>query len=29
MPLIADWDTRFASEAERAVVCECGWEGVA
>jgi hypothetical protein len=28
-PLLADWDKRFASEAERAVVRERGWEGVA
>jgi hypothetical protein len=29
MPLIADWDTRFASETECAVLRERGWEGVA
>ena len=28
-PLLVDWDKRFASEAERAVVSERGWEGVA
>ena len=28
-PLLADWDRRFASEAERALVRERGWEGVA
>ena len=28
-PLLVDWDKRFASEAERAVVRERGWEGVA
>ena len=28
-PLRGDWDKRFASEAERAVVRERGWEGVA
>ena len=27
--LLVDWDKRFASEAERAVVRERGWEGVA
>jgi hypothetical protein len=27
--LLADWDQRFASEAERKVVRERGWEGVA
>ena len=27
--LLADWDERFASEAERKVVRERGWEGVA
>jgi alkane 1-monooxygenase len=28
-PLLADWDRRFASEAERALVRERGWEGIA
>lgn len=28
-PLLVDWDKRFAGEAERAVVSERGWEGVA
>ena len=28
-PLLADWDKRFASDAEREVVRERGWEGVA
>ena len=28
-PLLADWDKRFASKAERAVVRERGWKGVA
>ena len=28
-PLLADWDKRFASDAERDVVRERGWEGVA
>ena len=28
-PLLADWDQRFASDAEREVVRERGWEGVA
>ena len=28
-PLLVEWDKRFASEAERAVVRERGWEGVA
>jgi hypothetical protein len=27
--LLVDWDERFASEAERKVVRERGWEGVA
>ena len=27
--LLANWDERFASEAEREVVRERGWEGVA
>ena len=27
--LLVDWDNRFASEAERAVVRERGWEGIA
>lgn len=27
--LLADWDERFASEAERKAVRERGWEGVA
>jgi alkane 1-monooxygenase len=27
--LLVDWNERFASEAERAVVRERGWEGVA
>ena len=27
--LLADWDERFASEAERKLVRERGWEGVA
>jgi alkane 1-monooxygenase len=28
-PLLVDWDQRFASDAEREVVRERGWEGVA
>jgi alkane 1-monooxygenase len=28
-PLLVDWDKRFASDAEREVVRERGWEGVA
>jgi hypothetical protein len=28
-PLLVDWDQRFASDAERKVVRERGWEGIA
>jgi hypothetical protein len=28
-PLLVDWDQRFGSDAERKVVRERGWEGIA